>query len=993
MTLWRRVVDAVRWVGAHVRLTRTFDSAPRPIDQMIGEMLGRGLTPRASRAEALSVPAILRGRNVICSVATLPLRQLAPDRTEVPLPLLGQIDPDVPNLVTLSQTVEDLLFEGIAWWRVLQRGADGYPTAAQHCAQSSVSLQPPATMRPQPSPLPGGHDPRDASVWVNGDPVPAREMIRFDSPNPGVLHSAGRTVRRALLLDQLATLYANDPRPLDFFTPDPNADEPEDDDVRDILSEWAASRRERSTAYVPKALKYNTVDAPSPADLQLVELQRQAALEIANALGLDPEDLGISTTSRTYANVVDRRQDKINDVLAPYMLAITQRLSMGDVTKRGYRVVFDVDDYLRSNPTERANVQKIYLEMGVVTRDEIRAAENLPGRAPEPEQAAADPAATVATVTPLRPREAAAAGRTASRFDDRARFTADLPVVGFKVDRTKRTIEGVVLPYGEIASKGYERFRFLPGALQYGEQCRVKLLRDHDYGRPLGVMIHDEESDGGRLARWRIARGADGDEALSLAEDGVLDGLSVGVDFEPGTDTTYDADNGVTLVHRADWRETSLTAMPAFDSARVTSVAASRSQGDPMDPCTTCGQPHAPGVACGAVIPPPAAVPPTPPPVSPTGLTQDMAAAFAAFMQTRQPAAPEGPTFVNPVRQTAATRVTDAAPYRFDRQGNLRPGTHEFSADLIAALRDGDAASHQRALAFVQRQFDVITTDVNELNPTTNRPDLYVDQRSFRYPMWEAINKGTLTDITPFTFPKFSSAGSLVAAHTEGVEPSSGTFVTTSATVTPTAISGKAKISRETWDQGGNPQIGNLIWQQMLKGWYEALEAAAVTLLDAASPTQIDLSGTPGLANEDLDQALTQAFAALQFVRGGFSMDNLFTQIDLYKALIAAVDANGRRLYPAFGPANAIGTVRPRWGALDLNGITALPAWALAATGSVVASSYLFDSDSVHGWASTPQRLTIDMTEVANVYIGIWGYKAAVISDTNGVREILYDPI
>lgn len=988
--MWLRRL--ARWVGDHVRLTRTFDTAPRPIDQLIGEMLGRGLTPRVSRAEALSVPEILRGRNVICSIATLPLVQLGPDRSEIPLPLLDQIDPDVPNVVTLAQTVEDLLFEGIAWWRVVSRGADGYPTAAQHVAESSVSLQPPATMRPQPSPLPAGHDPRDASVWVNGDPVPARDMIRFDSPNPGVLVSAGRIVKRALLLDQLASMYASDPRPLDFFTPDPNAEEPEDDDVRDILSEWQASRRERSTAYVPKALKYNTVDAPSPADLQLVELQRQVALQLANALGLDPEDLGVSTTSRTYANVVDRRQDKINSVLAPYMQAIMQRLSMGDITKRGYRVAFDLDDYLRSNPSERAAVHKIYKELGVVSADEIRAAENIPGRAPKPETAP-EPQESDATVTPLRPR-AAAAGRTATRFDGPARFTADLPVRGFRVNRAERTIEGLVLPYGEVASKGYERFRFLPAALQYTERSRVKLLRDHDYGSPLGVMIHDEETDEGRLARWRVARGPEGDAALSLAEDGVLDGLSVGVDFEPGVDTTYDADNGVTLVHRADWRETSLTAMPAFDSARVTSVAASRSGGNPMDPCTTCGQPHAPGVACGAVIPPPAAVPPVPPPVA---AAPDQAAQFAAFMawQQQQPAAPPepvGPTFVNPVRQTAATRVAEAAPYRFDRRGNLRPGSHEFSADLIAALRDGDTGGYQRAMGFVQQQFDVITTDVNELNPTRNRPDLYVDQRSYRYPMWDAINKGTLSDITPFTFPKFSSAGSLVAAHTEGVEPSSGTFVTTSATVTPTAISGKAKISRETWDQGGNPQIGNLIWQQMLKGWFEALEAAAVTLLDAASPTQIDFSGTPGLANDDLDQAITAALASLQFVRGGFSMDNLFAQIDLYKALVAATAADGRRIYPALGPANANGTVRARWGALDLNGITALPAWALAATGSVAASSYLFDSDSVHGWASTPQRLTIDNTEVANVYIGIWGYKASVISDINGVREIVYDP-
>lgn len=121
-------------------------------------------------------------------------------------------------------------------------------------------------------------------------------------------------------------------------------------------------------------------------------------------------------------------------------------------------------------------------------------------------------------------------------------------------------------------------------------------------------------------------------------------------------------------------------------------------------------------------------------------------------------------------------------------------------------------------------------------------------------------------------------------------------------------------------------------------------------------------------------------------------MDTMATQIDLYKALVAAVDADGRRLYPALGPTNALGQVRTRFASLDINGVEAIPVWALAASGAVAASSYLFDSESVHMWASAPQRLEITMTEVANVYIGLFGYKAGVISDLNGVREIIYDP-
>lgn len=970
-----------RWVSAILRPRVRFSTGV--IDQAVSAASAQSST-RVARADALSVPAVQRGRNMLCSIATLPLVQYGPDNAVAENPLFTQIDPDVPNVVTLAMTVEDLVFDGIAWWRVLSRGWDKFPTTAMRLDPQSVSLQPPGSGA-SPAPLPGGHDPHNATVWIDGQPVPEEDVIRFDSPNPAVLTVGGRAIRRAILHDKAAAMYSDDPRPLDYFTPADGADEMDDDDARDIIAAWRAARKQRATGWIPASMKYNSVDVPSPAELQLVELQKQAALDLANALGVDPEDLGVSTTSRTYANAVDRRRDRINDVLSPYMRAITDRLSMGDVTKRGYFVKFNLDDYMRANPSERAAVQQTYQNMGVLTVEEIRAMEGLPPLAEAPVED-----------NPAEAEAMQAARRALVHLTGApARFTMDLPVHQFAVDLTSRTIKGTVLPYGQYARTGGIELRFAPGSLQFADVSRIKLLRDHDPASAIGYATKVTDTRAGMVAEFKVARGTAGDEALVLAEDGVLDGFSVGVDFDISADAVQDPKRkSAWLVNRADWRETSLTAMPAFDNARVTSVAASATGGK-MDPCQTCGQNHAVGVACPSPTPP--AAPAAPATVT---LTADQFTALLARVNTEPQseaaqaavADPEGPVRVSATRQTASTRVTEPAPYRLDRKGNLQPGAHEFSADLIAGLRDNDATAYNRAMSWVRAQFDVITTDVNELNPTRQRPEMYVDQRDFRYPIWDAISKGTLTDITPFAFPKFSSAGSLVGAHTEGVEPSSGTFVTTSQTVTPTAVSGKAKISRETWDQGGNPQIGNLIWRQMLKGWYEALEAAAVTLLDAASPTQIDFSGTPGLANDDLDQALTQAFADLQFVRGGFTMDNMFTQIDLYKALVGATGADGRRLYPALGPTNATGTVSSRFGSLDINGVVALPAWALAATGTVVASSYLFDSGSVHGWASAPQRLTIDNTEVANVYIGIWGYKATAISDTAGVREILYDP-
>lgn len=964
------------WRAMLARLTARFaaGSTPRPIDRVIGDML-RG-SGRVGRLEALSVPAVQRGRNLICSIATLPLVQHGPDWQEVRLSLLEQIDPDVPNVVTLSQTIEDLLCDGVSWWWVTARGFDGFPTFCRHVDVSSVSLNPPGGMQ-RPAPLPGGYDPRNAVIYVDGRPVSVRDVIRFDSPNPPLLVAGARAIRRALLLDRAAEVYADGGRPLDYFSPADGAEDIGDDEIETMLSQWQARRKRRGTGWLPKALKYNAVDSPSPADLQLVALQQRAALDIANAMGLDPEELGISTTSRTYANVTDRRQDKINDTLAPYMSAITDRLSMGDVTRRGYRIAFDLDDYMRADPATRWATYQIAESMGATTVDEIRTDERRPAltaaqRRQTAPKAPAAPVPLPANVRPIRPTSAAFAG---------AEHTfVSLPVTGFKVDAAKRTIEGVALPYGAIGDNGAGRFRFAPGALELpGVMSRNKLLNNHDYAKSLGKMIHSEESDGGALVRYKVVRGPAGDQALIDAEDGAADGFSVGVDI---IDAVPDPDNeGVMLVNHAIWHETSLTAMPAFDDARVTSVTASRTGGSPpMEPCTTCGQQHAPGVACTA----PAITPAAP----------DMNAMFAAFMANYQPPVtpPEGPTFVNPLaRPTGPAHVTDPAPYRFDRSGHLQPGSHSFSRDIVAHV-GGDNTAHERLMDFVRQQF-VTVADVAAVNPTEYRPELYVDQREFLYPVWDAINKGTMTEVTPFTFPKFNTATGLVANHVEGTEPALGTFTATTQTITPTPVSGKIKLPREAVDQVGNPQTDNLIWRQMTRAWYEALEAAAVAILATNAAAITDIPITTAAADSALDQALTAALAGLQFVRGGFTMDTMFTQIDLYKALVAAKDTAGRRLYPAISPQNAIGTVRSKFAALDLNGVTALPAWATAASGIVVASSWLLDRESVHGWASAPQRIDIDRTEVANVYIGLWGYKATAVSDVNGVREITYDPV
>ncbi|HYF73172.1 MAG TPA: phage portal protein, partial [Nocardioides sp.] len=987
-----------RWLRDTFTDPVQFSATPRPIDRVIMEFAARGgAGVTIGRAEALSVPAMLRARNLICSVSTLPLVEYGPDRRVTDNPLLRQFDRDVPNVVHMAQTLEDLMFDGIAWWEILEQASDGRPIWVRRRDPATCSLQPPAGYTP--APLPSGWDPREAVVYVDGRQVPGSRMMRFDSPNPGLSQYQGRALRRAVLLDMAAQMYAEDPKPLGFFTPVDGADPASDDAITDMINGWLTARKQRGTGYIPAAVQYNEPLGTKPADLQLVELQRQVSLEIANATGLDPEDLGVNTTSRTYQNAVDRRRDRINDTLSPYMAAITDRLSMGDVTRRGYVVRFDLDDYLRADPKTRMEVYEAGLRMGIWGTEHVQAEEWLPPwSAPTPPAPAAG--AGGATVTPLRRPGDGRAGPDGGRVaagapTPAATFTGPTPretfdAVGGRAipDVTRRTITGRILPYGAVSSpKGMRRYRFAPGALRWADVTRVKLLRDHNYSLPLGRAVALWEQPDGLYGTFSIAPGPDGDTALAMAAHGTLDGFSVGVDFDDAALQHDPEHRGVALVPAgaAVLLETSLLAVPSFDDARVTHVAASREE-PPMH-CTHCGQEHAPGAQCSAPTttaataatfgqptpnpdPTPAPTPDPAPAPAPTGITFTLDQ-LRALVATGAPVPNAAPTqtaadeqvrqFVNPAGNGAppagGARVGYVAPYRFDRGGNLTRGDHDFSTDLINAGKFGDLAAKSRAETFMREMFDVDRTDASALNPNRQRPDMYVDQRQYRTPMWDAIKKGSLQDSTPFVLPKFNSASGLVAAHTEGTEPTPGAFTATSQTVTPAAVSGKVEITREAWDQGGNPQLSSLIWRQMLRAWGEALEAKAVAVLDAVTPTGITFTAGGGTTGQTLVAEIRREFAKLQFVRGGFSMDNLFAQIDLYLALVGAEDDSGRPIYPALGPANTDGTVRQRYSAIDVNGVVAYPAWALAATGTVAASSYLFDSESVCGWATAPQRL------------------------------------
>lgn len=968
-----------------------------------GGLAIQDLAPRISRDEALQVTAVLRGRNLIAGLATLPLRCVDGDRRTVRLPLLQQIDPDVPNVVTLAQTFEDLLFESTSWWRILSTDHAGFPTSARHVDVSAVSLTPPEGWPIHT--LPSGAYPNGA-VWVMGEAVPSERIIRFDSPNPPLLVHAAGPIRRALKLERAAERYSDDPQARDYFTPAEGADPVSDIEVRELLDAWVAARAARSTGYVPASLRYNTIQQPTPVDLQLAQLIERATLALALAMGMDPEDFGVSTTSRTYQNSVDRRQDRINGCFAPFLRAVADRLSMGDVTPRGKRVVWDLDDYLKADPKTRWETYEIADRIGAITTDEIRAKEEDP------------PLAVVAgpTVRPLpqgvvpMPTKTAAAGRTAANFEREGGITFDGGDLAdtFTVDVQRRTITGMVVPYGKVARSGGRKWRFTPGCLKYSDVSRVKYLNDHDSSQLLGRMIRAWETPQGQWAMYKIARGPAGDSALALAEDGMKDGLSIGVDFDADGVVPDPEDPGVNLVLSAAWRETSQVAIPAFDDARITSIAAASTERDLTMTATATTEPQAPAAPAAA----PAAPIPAPSPdveafAAATSALTSATSTFAAAVEALGQMPREQRQVVSATRPGEGVQ-SEPLTYSLNGIGESfvrdawnakqAPYGSQLMEDARARLRRySEQTAHLAAQASLRFANAGNTTDQAQIIPPGYRPDLYVGQLPQGRPLFDSVGtRVTLANATPFKVPVWVGSAGLSGTNVEGTGPSTGTITDhTYRTVSPTAQSGEFVVTRELMDSS-NPVIDVIAMNAMREEYSQDTEAVIATALAAATDND---TGSGQSTEGCYVYAVTGSGADLaidgiRLMEAEFSThrfmapDRMLASPTGFSALARAVDDIGRPLFPFSAGQNALGGVGRGAQALDIDGMAVPNAWSMTSTYDDVV---LFCS--VDMLVGESPLLTFRFEEKSgpeNIVLNLWGYFCYQILRYPGIHACNY---
>lgn len=157
-------------------------------------------------------------------------------------------------------------------------------------------------------------------------------------------------------------------------------------------------------------------------------------------------------------------------------------------------------------------------------------------------------------------------------------------------DSEGRIITGIAVPYNsptQIAERGQVfNEHFTHGAYRDSinkRGDRVKILGFHDARSfPLGKPLMLDDRTAGLYLEARISDTTDGNDALTLVRDGVLDGFSVGFSVPEGGDV-WNAQRTERQINRANLHEVSLVNFPAYDRARVDSVRELTEQSDERD--------------------------------------------------------------------------------------------------------------------------------------------------------------------------------------------------------------------------------------------------------------------------------------------------------------------------------------------------------------------------------------------------------------------------
>lgn len=292
-----------------------------------------------SRAEAMTIPAMSKARQLICAtIAKLPLKaaigaDLLEDKKQPRWTY--RTDGLVSPFLRMIWTVDDLLFYGQSLWQV-DRGADGFPIRAERVPYEwwKVTAQ--------------------GAITIHDVPQNANDVIYFPGSVEGIIDKDASSLRSAQAIASAVESRSKTPIPVMEIHATQPEDQPTPDEAKALVKAYNSARRDPDgvTVYTPATVQLIPHGDRSDSGF-MVEGRNAVRLDIANLSGVPAAllDGSVSTASLTYSTQEGRRNEFVDYGLSIWMESIAGRLSLDDVVPSGQRITFDQTDFLTTLPS------------------------------------------------------------------------------------------------------------------------------------------------------------------------------------------------------------------------------------------------------------------------------------------------------------------------------------------------------------------------------------------------------------------------------------------------------------------------------------------------------------------------------------------------------------------------------------------------------------------------------------------------------------------
>jgi HK97 family phage prohead protease len=526
-------------------------------------------------------------------------------------------------------------------------------------------------------------------------------------------------------------------------------------------------------------------------------------------------------------------------------------------------------------------------------------------------------------------------------------------------DANRRIISGKIVPFGETGSTNVGKVIFEKGSIQIPSVSKIKLLAQHDKTASgvIGRMQNYQESNDGIYASFKVSASRDGENYLVKASEGLLDGLSVGVEVI----SSKDQKDGTLLVTAARLYEVSLVESPAFDNARVLDVAAEEAEEEISVTEEVADVPNPTNESEATVS------------EDTTAATTEAAAAPAveASRPTIKASVPYG---------EGQTRVR----HGIDSIGKYVEGKTKIAAGLADdTMREWISASED-----IKAAADSIGTTNPAFNPISYMKELYVNNR-FGAPARDAVSRGTLpTSGLTFQVPSLvTSAGGgsgvapTVAQTNEAASPSDTGMQTQFLTGTIKKYAGQQTVTVDLIDRGSP-----VFFDEMAK----QMELAYLKAIDAAILAGLVSGGTVGTKNYAATSAgiidFVSTESALAYAATSDFATNYLSGISQWQLLMGAVDSTGRPIYNAVNPWNAAGDVRPAAIKGNVLGLDYFVDYQAVAT-TIDDSSFIIVPSAVTWYESPTSYFSVNNVGNMEIQTAVYGYGSLLVKNAGGIRK------